>query len=51
MTTAEIRRDFLKFFEAKGCKLCPSSSLVPDDVADNVTYVILGHRVLHRLPT
>ena len=21
MTTAEIRRDFLKFFEAKGCKL------------------------------
>ena len=31
MTTAEIRRDFLNFFEAKGCKLCPSSSLVPDD--------------------
>ena len=31
MTTAEIRDDFLKFFEAKGCKLYPSSSLVPDD--------------------
>ncbi len=31
MTTAEIREDFLKFFEEKGCKLYPSSSLVPDD--------------------
>ncbi|MDD5799392.1 MAG: alanine--tRNA ligase-related protein, partial [Coriobacteriales bacterium] len=31
MTTAEIREDFLKFFEDKGCKLYPSSSLVPDD--------------------
>lgn len=31
MTTAEIREDFLRFFEAKGCKLYPSSSLVPDD--------------------
>ena len=31
MTTAEIREDFLKFFESKGCKLCASSSLVPDD--------------------
>ncbi|MDO5709881.1 MAG: alanine--tRNA ligase, partial [Coriobacteriales bacterium] len=31
MTTAEIRDDFLHFFEAKGCKLYPSSSLVPDD--------------------
>ncbi len=31
MTTAEIRDDFLKFFESKGCKLYPSSSLVPDD--------------------
>ena len=30
MTTAEIREDFLKFFEGKGCKLYPSSSLVPD---------------------
>ena len=25
MTTAEIREDFLKFFEGKGCKLYPSS--------------------------
>ena len=24
MTTAQIRDDFLKFFEAKGCKLYPS---------------------------
>ena len=31
MTTAEIRADFLKFFEEKGCKLYPSSSLVPED--------------------
>jgi alanyl-tRNA synthetase len=31
MTTAEIREDFLKFFESKGCKLYPSSSLVPED--------------------
>ncbi len=31
LTTAQIREDFLKFFESKGCKLCPSSSLVPDD--------------------
>ena len=31
MTTAEIREDFLRFFEEKGCKLYPSSSLVPDD--------------------
>ncbi len=31
MTTAEIREDFLRFFESKGCKLYPSSSLVPDD--------------------
>ena len=31
MTTAEIREDFLRFFEGKGCKLYPSSSLVPDD--------------------
>ncbi len=30
MTTAEIREDFLRFFESKGCKLYPSSSLVPD---------------------
>ncbi len=31
MTTAEIRSAFLKFFEERGCKLFPSSSLVPDD--------------------
>lgn len=31
MTTAEIRSAYLKFFESKGCKLYPSSSLVPDD--------------------
>ncbi|ERL12734.1 alanine--tRNA ligase [Coriobacteriaceae bacterium BV3Ac1] len=31
MTTAEIREDFLRFFEGKGCKLYPSSSLVPED--------------------
>ncbi|MBR3385807.1 MAG: alanine--tRNA ligase [Atopobiaceae bacterium] len=31
MTTAQIRDDYLKFFESKGCKLYPSSSLVPDD--------------------
>jgi alanyl-tRNA synthetase len=31
MTTAQIRAEFLRFFEEKGCKLFPSSSLVPDD--------------------
>ena len=31
MTTAEIRSAFLKFFEERGCKLFPSSSLIPDD--------------------
>lgn len=31
MTTAEIRDDFLSFFESKGCKRYPSSSLVPSD--------------------
>ena len=31
MTTAEIRADFLSFFESKGCKRYPSSSLVPSD--------------------
>ncbi len=31
MTTAEIRSAFLKFFEDRGCKLFPSSSLIPDD--------------------
>ena len=31
MTTAEIRSAYLRFFEDRGCKLYPSSSLVPDD--------------------
>ncbi len=31
MSTAEIRSAFLTFFEERGCKLFPSSSLVPDD--------------------
>lgn len=31
MTSAEIRENFLRYFEDKGCKLYPSSSLVPDD--------------------
>ncbi len=31
MTTAEIRSAFLDFFEKRGLKLFPSSSLVPDD--------------------
>ena len=31
MTTAEIRAAFLDFFEGKGCRRYPSSSLVPDD--------------------
>ncbi len=31
MTTAEIRKNFLDFFEDKGCKRYPSSSLIPDD--------------------
>ena len=31
MTTAEIRSAFLTFFEERGCKLFPSSSLIPDD--------------------
>ena len=31
MTTAEIREKYLKFFEEKGCKRMPSSSLIPDD--------------------
>ena len=31
MTTAEIRSAFLKFFEERGCKLFPSSPLIPDD--------------------
>lgn len=31
MTSAEIREKYLKFFEEKGCKRWPSSSLIPDD--------------------
>lgn len=31
MTTAEIREAYLKYFEDKGCKRMPSSSLIPDD--------------------
>lgn len=31
MTTAEIREKYLRFFEEKGCKRLPSSSLIPDD--------------------
>ncbi|MBQ6395853.1 MAG: alanine--tRNA ligase, partial [Atopobiaceae bacterium] len=30
-TTAEIREDFLAFFQAKGCRRVASSSLIPDD--------------------
>ncbi len=31
MRSADIRESFLSFFESKGCKRLPSSSLVPDD--------------------
>lgn len=31
MKSADIRESFLSFFESKGCKRIPSSSLVPDD--------------------
>ncbi|MGI6045825.1 MAG: alanine--tRNA ligase [Eggerthellaceae bacterium] len=31
MTSAEIREKYLQFFEEKGCKRMPSSSLIPDD--------------------
>lgn len=30
-TVNQIREKYLKFFESKGCKILPSSSLVPDD--------------------
>ncbi len=30
-STAEIREDFLEFFQSKGCKRYPSSSLIPED--------------------
>jgi len=29
--SAEIRESFLSFFESKGCRRQPSSSLIPDD--------------------
>ncbi len=31
MNSAEIRESFLSFFESKGCRRWPSSSLIPDD--------------------
>ncbi len=31
MKTADIRESFLSFFEGKGCRRQPSSSLIPDD--------------------
>ena len=31
LSTAEIREKYLSFFEAKGCKRMPSSSLIPTD--------------------
>lgn len=31
MTSAQIREAYLSFFESKGCKRLPSSSLIPDD--------------------
>ncbi|HSK46842.1 MAG TPA: alanine--tRNA ligase [Coriobacteriia bacterium] len=31
MKTADIRESFLSFFESKGCRRWPSSSLIPDD--------------------
>lgn len=31
MTTAQIREAYLRYFEEKGCKRMPSSSLIPDD--------------------
>ena len=31
MTSAEIREKYLAYFEDKGCKRLPSSSLIPDD--------------------
>ena len=31
MKSADIRESYLSFFESKGCKRLPSSSLVPDD--------------------
>ncbi|MCF0104339.1 MAG: hypothetical protein HUJ51_03010, partial [Eggerthellaceae bacterium] len=31
LSTAEIRDKYLKFFQAKGCKLFTSASLIPED--------------------
>ena len=31
MTTAQIRESFITFFEERGCRVFPSSSLIPDD--------------------
>ncbi|MDR3036820.1 MAG: alanine--tRNA ligase, partial [Coriobacteriales bacterium] len=31
MKTSELREKYLSFFESKGCKRMPSSSLIPDD--------------------
>ena len=31
LSTADIREKYLRFFEEKGCKRMPSSSLIPDD--------------------
>ncbi len=31
MTTAQIREAYLRYFQDKGCKRMPSSSLIPDD--------------------
>ncbi len=31
MTSSELRETFLRYFEEKGCKIMPSSSLIPDD--------------------
>ena len=31
MSTADIREKYLRYFEEKGCKRMPSSSLIPDD--------------------
>ncbi|TLM79751.1 MAG: alanine--tRNA ligase [Actinobacteria bacterium] len=31
MNSAEIRESFLKYFESKGCRRLPSSSLIPED--------------------
>ncbi len=31
MTTAQIRESFINFFKERGCRVFPSSSLIPDD--------------------